>query len=151
MAMSTRELSDRIEINDLLIRYARAIDAREWDLLDRVFTGDASIDYTSSGGVAGSYPEIKVWLAKALGQFTSYVHLLGNSAVTLDGDRASAETLVTNPMQVAADGQTHTFTVWAAYHDRLVRGADGWRIAERIEKQLLLEGSLPPSLSIPPK
>lgn len=149
--MSPLEVSDRIEISDLLVRYAKAIDSGDWDLLDDVFTPDARIDYTSSGGVAGSYPEIKAWLAKALAQFTSYVHLLGNIMVSLDGDQARAETFVTNPMQVVASGETHTFTVWAVYHDRLLRCSEGWRISERIEKQLLLEGSLPPSLTMPAK
>ena len=151
MALSAQELSDRIEINDLLVRYARAIDARDWDLLDEVFTADAHIDYSSSGGVAGSYPEIKAWLGKALGQFTGYVHLLGNITVTLDGDEARAETFVANPMQVADDTGTHTFTVWAVYRDHLLRAESGWRIAERVESQLLFEGQLPPSLSIPDK
>ena len=48
-----QELSDRLEINDLLIRYTYAIDDGDWELLDRVFTPDAQIDYTSSGGIAG--------------------------------------------------------------------------------------------------
>jgi hypothetical protein len=40
------ELSDRAEINDVLIRYTRAIDTGDWDRLDTVFTPDARIDYT---------------------------------------------------------------------------------------------------------
>jgi hypothetical protein len=60
------ELSDRIEIQDLLVRYARAIDTKDWGLLDTCFTADAQVDYTSSGGIAGRYPEVRQWLAKAL-------------------------------------------------------------------------------------
>ncbi|HZE34112.1 MAG TPA: nuclear transport factor 2 family protein [Actinoallomurus sp.] len=39
--LDTRQLSDRIEIADLLTTYTRAVDTGEWDLLDAVFTPDA--------------------------------------------------------------------------------------------------------------
>ena len=54
-----QELSDRLEIDDLLSRYTFAIDERDFDALDDVFTPDATIDYTTSGGIKGSYPEVK--------------------------------------------------------------------------------------------
>ncbi len=41
------------------------------------------------------------------------------------------------------DGTDHSFSVGAIYHDQLVRTAEGWRIAERREEQILMEGSLP--------
>ncbi len=52
-----------------------------------------------------------------------------------------------NPMAVAADGgSSHAFTVCAHYVDKLVRTSEGWRIAERIEEQVILEGALPQKL-----
>ena len=56
MALSLQEISDRIEIEDLLQRYTAAIDAKDWELLATVFTPDATLDYTSSGGAGGSVP-----------------------------------------------------------------------------------------------
>ena len=61
-----QEITDRLEIDDLLTRYTRAIDTGEWDRLDKVFTPDAEIDYTATGGIAASYPEVKPWLAEML-------------------------------------------------------------------------------------
>ena len=52
--LSLQEISDRLEIQDLLTRYSFAIDQRDWDALDSVFTEDARIDYSESGGAAGS-------------------------------------------------------------------------------------------------
>ena len=66
---SLQEISDRLEINDLLSRYTFAIDNKDFDALDAVFTPDATIDYTTSGGIKGRYPEVKAWLAKALSMF----------------------------------------------------------------------------------
>ena len=42
-------------IATFLTSYTRAIDTGDWDRLDAVFTPDASIDYTSTGGIAGAY------------------------------------------------------------------------------------------------
>ena len=44
MALSPQELSDRTEIMDTLIRYAQAIDTKEFGLLADVFTPDAQVD-----------------------------------------------------------------------------------------------------------
>ena len=38
MTMSLEEISDRMEIQDLMVRYSYAIDSRNWDALDDVFT-----------------------------------------------------------------------------------------------------------------
>jgi hypothetical protein len=48
-----------------------------------------------------------------------------------------------------SDGSLQLFTVGAYYVDKLVRTDDGWRIAERVEEQAYLEGSLPKALKIP--
>jgi 3-phenylpropionate/cinnamic acid dioxygenase small subunit len=142
--------SDRIEINDLLIRYTKAIDQKDWKLLDTVFTPDAEVDYVSSGGIKGSYKEARAWLEKALAPFPITVHYVTNSEVTLSGDHASARTAVYNPMFFAnPDGSLHHFAVGAYYVDELVRTAAGWRIAKRREDQAFLEGALPKALAIP--
>lgn len=51
-------LADRLAIEDLLTRYASAVDRRDWGLYRSVFTDDAHIDYTSAGGIAGSLEEV---------------------------------------------------------------------------------------------
>ena len=51
MTMSLEEISDRLEIQDLLVAYSYAIDSRDWAALDDVFTPDAHIDYTVFGGI----------------------------------------------------------------------------------------------------
>ena len=148
--LSTREISDRIQINDLLIRYTVAIDTKDWSLLDTCFTPDAHVDYTSAGGVAGDYPKVRAWLEQALAPFPVTVHALANSVVEIDGDAATARTYVHNPMTFNnPDGSIHIFTVGAYYNDKLVRTDDGWRIRERIEETAFMDGSLPEALQIP--
>ena len=98
--LSLQELSDRFEIGDLLTRYTRAIDTKDFELLDTCFMPDAFVDYTSSGGVKGPYPEVRAWLAKALAPFPAMMHFVGNSTVELVGDEARTRTYVINPMAV---------------------------------------------------
>lgn len=150
MPLSIQEISDRIEIQDLLVRYARAIDAKDYDLLDTCFTADARVDYTTSGGIKGSYPEVRAWLERALAQFDAMLHFVGNSVVEIEADVAQARTAVYNPMGKAGpEGRMEFFTVVADYVDHLVRTPEGWRIAERFEEQRFLQGGLPRTLTNP--
>ena len=70
--LSLEEISDRLEIQQLLIDYSTAIDKRRFDDLDRVFTPDAYIDYRAMGGIDGRFPEVKAWLAQVLPNFPAY-------------------------------------------------------------------------------
>lgn len=133
--LSLQEMSDRLEIQDLLTRYCDAIDSRDWDLLDTVFTPDARIDYAETGGAAGSYPEIKAWLPRALERFPAYQHMVAAPRLVIDGDAATSRTILFNPMVHRDEaGQEQVFFIGLWYRDRLVRTAAGWRIAERYEE-----------------
>jgi hypothetical protein len=85
---SLEELSDRQEIDDLLVDYCYAIDFHRWDDLDAVFTPDATLDLTATGGEAGDFATMKQWLARTLELFTGHQHLVATSKIELPGDRA---------------------------------------------------------------
>jgi SnoaL-like domain len=132
--LSIEEISDRLEIQQLLVDYSTAIDARRFDDLDRVFTADAYIDYRAMGGVDGRYPEVKAWLAQVLPNFPAYAHMLGNFDVKIDGDTATSRTLCFNPMVLGGDEQQVLFCgLW--YDDEFVRTGDGWRMTKRVEEK----------------
>ena len=132
--MNLQEISDRLEIQQLMIDYANALDRRDFDAMDVVFTPDAYIDYRSMGGVDGKYPEIKKWLNSALERFPNFYHLMGNIEVKITGDTAKTKTACFNPMQMKLpDGRTQVFLLGLWYTDKVVRTPKGWRIAERVE------------------
>ena len=134
--LSLQDISDRLEIQQLFTDYADAIDTRQWDKLDQVFTPDAYIDYRAMGGIDGRYPQIKAWLAQALAYFPAYFHMVGNMSIKLDGDRASSRIICFNPMEMpVADGQTQVMFLGLWYVDRFVRTPQGWRMCERIEER----------------
>ncbi|MDF3341667.1 nuclear transport factor 2 family protein [Mycolicibacterium septicum] len=130
--LSLAEISDRLEIQQLLIDYSTAIDRRLFDDLDAVFTSDAYIDYRAMGGIDGQYPEVKAWLAEVLPNFPAYAHMLGNFDVRIDGDKATSRTICFNPMVLPGLEQQVLFCgLW--YEDEFVRTADGWRMSRRVE------------------
>ena len=127
-------MSDRLEIQQLLVDYSSAIDGGRFDDLDRIFTSDAYIDYRATGGVDGQFSDVKAWLSQVLPNFPSYAHLMGNFDVRVDGDTASSRTLCFNPMVLGGDsGQVYFVGIW--YDDELVRTEDGWRLTRRVQSK----------------
>jgi hypothetical protein len=129
--LSLQEISDRMEINDLLARYSAAIDSRRWDELDALFTSDAVIDYTEMGGIRGTLDEQKAFLASVMPSFGGFQHLTATSTFDIDGDVARVRTICFNPMVVTDERQVLFCGLW--YRDVMVRTPDGWRIRERHE------------------
>ena len=133
---SLEEISDRLEIQDLMVAYSHAIDFKNFDELDDVFTPDAFIDYTVFGGPKGPYPEVKQFLKDQMPIFSSYYHMISTSKIELEGDTATGVTVCHNPMVLPGKDESETvFVCGLWYHDKFVRTADGWRIKERIEEK----------------
>jgi hypothetical protein len=130
--LSLEEISDRFEIQQLLIDYSTAIDKRQFDDLDRVFTPDAYIDYRAMGGIDGRFPEVKAWLAQVLPNFPAYAHMVGNFDVRIDGDSASSRTFCFNPMVLGGE-QNQILYCGLWYEDEFIRTTDGWRMSRRVE------------------
>jgi hypothetical protein len=134
--LSLGEISDRLEIQQLLVDYSTAIDQRLFDDLDNVFIADAYIDYRAMGGVDGKYPEVKAWLAEVLPAFANYAHMLGLPSIQLAGDSATARTFCFNPMVfggAGSDARPATMLLGLWYDDEFIRTPDGWRMSRRAE------------------
>ncbi len=126
-----RALANRIAVEDLLTRYATAVDRRDWDLYRTVFTADAEVDYTSAGGIAGTIDEVVEFLSASLPMFEMTQHLVANVDASFGdgndgsvGDVATVTAMFNNPMRLV-DGDVWFTGGW--YHHDLVRTADGWR------------------------
>ena len=146
--MEAREVADRAEIADLIVRYTRAIDQREWTQLDSIFTTDAHIDYSAFGGITGGLEEAKSFLAESMPVFSKTQHMLGLPAVTVDGDRATAVTPCHNPMLMGEgkDARIMICSLW--YHHELTRTGGGWRISRLSEERNFM--TMPPGGDILP-
>lgn len=145
-----RTLADRLEIGELLARYADMVDRRDWPKMDRVFALEATIDFRPSGGPNGPFREMLAWLDRALDSWPNYLHLVTNVIVELEGDRATARSYFHTPTgRERDDGAQYTVTPSGRFLDRLIRTTNGWRIVERVCEQVVREGRLPEGYRIP--
>ena len=122
--MDRQALADRIAAEDLLTRYATAVDRRDWEQYRSIFTANAEIDYTSAGGIAGTVDEIVEFLSTSLEMFEMTQHLVSNIDLEVNGDSATVTAMFNNPMRLPG-GDTWFTGGW--YHHDLVRTPDGWR------------------------
>ena len=115
----------------MIVRYGWAIDTKDWALLDTCFTEDAEVDYSSNpGGKAGPYRQIRSWLEKMISAFPVTQHLMSSIEVQLDGDHATARTMVTNP-QGAATARRSAALLLRRWSLRRRLRAHGRRLADR--------------------
>jgi hypothetical protein len=136
-ARAVRLLTDRAEIDDLLTRYTYVVDSREFERLDSVFTPDAHLDYTATGGIAGPFAEVQRWLGEALASATHMQHLLGQREIEVDGDTARVRAYFWNPIRFAPPGgEPVEMHLGGIYEHDLVRTADGWRSRRLVEHLL---------------
>jgi 3-phenylpropionate/cinnamic acid dioxygenase small subunit len=130
--MDVQALQDKIEINELLARYSRGVDSKDWELWKTVFTPDAVIDYSSSGAAVGSRDEVAAWLERSLGPVPWTQHFITNVEIDLDGDRARVRAMFYNPMHLP--GMADMSSCGGYYHHDVVRTADGWKSERLVEE-----------------
>ena len=136
MALSLQEMSDRFEIQDLLVGYCYAVDDKDFDALDQFFTPDAVIDYSEMVGFKGSLAQTKDFLRASLAPIAMVQHAVLTTQYRFDGDHAETRTVCQNPMVVPGDdGQPQTIFFGLWYIHTFRRTAQGWRIASLYERK----------------
>jgi 3-phenylpropionate/cinnamic acid dioxygenase small subunit len=131
MTLSHQEISDRLEIEELLVRYCYAIDQRDWDAYRAVYTEDAVVDDVSAGP-GNSVEEMVEFLSGALQRVVLIQHAISSVKIEIDGD--SARSICHCPVVLdRGDGETQMFFQGLWYVDDLVRTPDGWKISKRVE------------------
>ena len=137
MKYSLEQISDRLEIEDLITEYADAVDQADLDRLDAVFTDDAFVDYSAYGGAVGTYKDAREFLAMSLPLFKHTQHMISNFQIRLDQDqqgRATGKIMCFNPMQLDSSEQVQpVFFIGLWYLDEYVKTPQGWKIAKRSE------------------
>jgi 3-phenylpropionate/cinnamic acid dioxygenase small subunit len=142
VTLDIQQISDRIEIDDLLARYARALDYRTFEDLDGIFTADATFDAGSLGCPTGP-AAIREMIQGTIGHLDATQHLVGKSIVEFssDGDEAEVRTyLISQHIRESAPGPVKHYFLGGEYFDRVVRTPAGWRIAYRRLDRLWKQG-----------
>lgn len=141
MEKNLRLLLDRQEINDLLNRYCSSLDGRDWARLATCFIPDAVGYYGEDAGQKNGYEQIEQLCRAALEPLDSSQHLTGNYEIEIDGDRASSRCYLQAQHTKAGTPGGDNLTLGGIYLDKIVRTAEGWRIAQRELRILWQEGN----------
>ena len=120
---------DRRAIIDLTVAYCWALDTADWGRLAEVFVPDATANL--GGSDHDGLPDIVGRITTALGRYSDSQHMVTNHEVEVDGDEATCRCYL-QAQHVHGDPlDGRNYAVGGRYEDRLVRTADGWRIAHR--------------------
>ena len=150
MTLSLEEISDRMEIQDLLVSYGCAMESHDWAALDDVFTEDAIIDYSDLHGTRGDLATTKQFMQALANRPKEAQYMVSPTKILFSAnrDRASARTIARHPFLIdRGDGQPPHVTFCAIwYNDSFRRTPSGWRIAERVVERFYYF-NVPPELA----
>jgi len=121
---------DRAAIADVIVRYATAIDRRDWELFRTCFTADCGSDYGTIGGW-NDIDGLTAFMTTAHARMGHTMHRMTNVVVEVDGDTAGGRTYVHVILQLDAGDPSTVYETFGFYDDSFVRTPEGWRISRR--------------------
>jgi ketosteroid isomerase-like protein len=125
-----RSLQDRIDITDVLYRYASTIDRFDHDGLRSVLADDVWAQYGNADPVSGG-DAVASWIAEWNQTVVWQHHLLSVYHVDVEGDHAKALVYHTSH-QVFEEDPENAKVLVGRYHDELRREDDGWKISKLV-------------------
>jgi hypothetical protein len=135
-------LIDRVEIQDLVMRYGLGQDLHQngdnnvLEQWDEVFAPDATVDYSAAGASLEGigYRELAEAMrgpGGSMGTIQNWQHFEGAPAVQIDGNSATARTPHIHTHKGDTDGHGWNLIQTGYFVDRLSRLPEGWRIVHR--------------------
>lgn len=161
MADTLQRLIDREEIRDVLARYCRHVDRRDWEAVRTVYHPDATDDH---GDYRGNIDGFIAWVRERHAQVAQSMHFTGNVLIefaaddvaivetyfvafqTLGPEAGEAARKILSGGSARPDQPIQT-SMFGRYLDRMERRGGPWKIARRV---LVLEairvdtGAAPP-------
>jgi len=145
MAETVQRLLDRVEIQNVMLRYARGVDRRDWELVRATFFEDGTDHHTD---FRGKRDEFIKWVSEKHASVSKSTHFLGNCLVEFASDTvAIVETYFQAILELGAEAEAHRkmlietadtkadgrirVDVLGRYLDRFEKRNGEWRVAER--------------------
>lgn len=129
--MDLQEISDRLEIQDVVHQLVRGFDHRDWPTVERRLADTVFLDYTAMlGGEAQtlSAAEQTQFFRDQLDPLDATMHAATTLLVDLDGDDATASVNILTWLRREAAPDGPMWSNGAAGEIRLTRTAGCWRI-----------------------
>lgn len=124
-------LAAKEEIRDLVLAYSRAIDRKDFDLLETLYDIGAGDEHgCNPSGTAEEFFKI---MRSSSGPALTLQHSITNHSIKVDGDRGEGEVYLIGSHVIARDdGSTYMFLLGARYLDRYIRREGEWKFADRL-------------------
>jgi len=123
------QMLDTEAIRNVIMRYSRAIDRMDADLLRTVYWPDG---WDSHSIFEGPVDEFIPWVIGTLNRMVSTQHFLGNVSIELEEEHAYTEVYFIAHHKVAEqDGSQRDSIAAGRYLDHFERRGDEWRIKHR--------------------
>jgi uncharacterized protein (TIGR02246 family) len=123
---------DLVEITAVINRYSRAMDTRQWHLMDDVFTEDA-VQSINDVVVPTGRRQIVDTIRAAVECCEQTHHMNTNIDATIVGDTATVVCLFRAWHRGSGTRSGEIYEAMGTYTDELVRTDAGWRIHRRAE------------------
>src|SRR5438477_9084017 len=126
---AVRLLADRAEIHDVMMRYAAAVDRRDWDMLRDCFIPELKV---LGWGEFKNRDELLEFI-KRVAIFHTTMHMMGNQCIEVDGDTAAMDTyaMLTHHHD-GPDGEPLELNMSGnRYIEKVSRRDGGWVIHQR--------------------
>ncbi len=118
------------QIRDLVLRYCRAVDRRDYAALAELYHDDAVDDH--GGMFSGSASEFLAWLPSILETMQATAHMVTNHLIEVDGDYAEGEvSTIAYHLTKDEQGEDSEIVIGGRYLDRYERRDGQWRFAHR--------------------
>lgn len=160
MTNSKMRLEDRAAIQDLMARYARGVDRRDWEAVRSTFHPDAHDDHGEYKGGTDGFID---WVSRRHEKVVQSMHFLGNCLIEfLSDDVALVETYYIARQTYGADAAAARSMIgageavpmeaeiWGRYVDVVERRAGEWRTARRTVAFEVLQAHRQTSLPLSP-
>lgn len=119
------------EIEEIVLRYCRGIDRRDFDLVRSCYHADATDQHGSFSGGVEAYLE---WVEGLTARYRWTMHFVGNVLIELgeEPDRAACETYGISLHRSDDPRPFMNLATGFRYLDRFERRDGEWRIADRV-------------------
>lgn len=121
-------LLDQVALRDLVMRYCRGCDRRDFALVRSLYHDDAVDDHGSM--FKGSPDEFVAWLPKVMAHWELTIHSITNSLFAVDGDVAEGEHHV-RAYHRTFPPKRKEYIVYGRYLDRYERREGQWKFIRR--------------------
>ncbi len=127
-----RELWDRQQITDVMLRFGRGLDLHDWELYANTLTDPFDVDFFDLTGQAPATTTPAIWadFASACLQRLEVHHQYSNFTINLNGDEADGIFYhVSRHRFPNTHGDDH-YTQYGWYENSFRRTDDGWKISK---------------------